>query len=146
MKKGKGYNYCGDGLYSKRTLKLAYELPFIALFQDNRGQKTYGASDVIKVDDNFYAVHDNAWAVSQFSASLTHFSADNVKVGEPQREKESSGYDAIVHSDGLFCVIRESVEFQSDDIKGKSSKKNGATHPMLWLNRCRSTRQIIMMF
>jgi hypothetical protein len=128
LKKGKGYNYCADdGLYSKRTLKLAYELPFIALFKDNRGQKTYEASDVIKVDDIFYAVHDNSWAISRFSAGLVHFSVDNVQVGEPKREKETSGYEAIVHSDGLFYVIRESIEFKSNEIKAKSGKKNKAT-------------------
>ena len=32
-------SYCQDGKYSKRTLKLAYELPFVSLFKDTKGQK-----------------------------------------------------------------------------------------------------------
>lgn len=126
-KPSKAVEYCTSGSYSKRTLKLAYELPFMALFQDSRGQNTFEASDVIKVqgEENFYAVHDNSWAISRFSASLQHFSADNLQVGEPNREKESSGYEAIVHSDGLFYIVRESVEFKNND--AASSRKTKAT-------------------
>lgn len=40
---------CNDGMYSKKTLKTAYELPFSALFKDNRGIKKFEASDVIVV-------------------------------------------------------------------------------------------------
>ena len=36
-------------MYSKRTLQRAYELPFAALFTDNRGQNQYEASSVIVV-------------------------------------------------------------------------------------------------
>jgi hypothetical protein len=36
-------------MYSKRTLKNAYEMPFAALFPDNKGQKKYEASSVIVV-------------------------------------------------------------------------------------------------
>lgn len=46
-------------MYSKRTLKKAYEMPFAALFVDNRGQKKYEASSVIvvsKLEDSFVVV------------------------------------------------------------------------------------------
>lgn len=38
---------CNDGKYSKRTLQLAYELPFAGLFNKyNRGRQKYEASSV----------------------------------------------------------------------------------------------------
>ncbi len=40
---------CENGGYATRTLKEAFELPFAALFLDNRGQTTFDASGVIKV-------------------------------------------------------------------------------------------------
>lgn len=40
---------CDDGHYRDRTLQLAYELPFAALFKDNKGQSKYEASSVIVV-------------------------------------------------------------------------------------------------
>ena len=78
--------FCEDGDYSKKTLKLAYELPFAALFQDPRGQTKYEASSVIKVNDAFYAVCDSSWAISKFDASLQPFSSANVQIGDPNRD------------------------------------------------------------
>jgi hypothetical protein len=40
---------CYDGHYREKTLQLAYELPFAALFKDTKGQKKYEASSVIVV-------------------------------------------------------------------------------------------------
>ncbi len=40
---------CYDGHYREKTLQLAYELPFAALFKDTRGQNKYEASGVIVV-------------------------------------------------------------------------------------------------
>jgi len=97
--------------YSKTTLKTAYELPFAALFQNNRGQKIFEASDVIIVDDYVYAVSDNSWAISKFHKVLQPFSEQNVQVGDPGRVPgEDSGYEAILHDKGVFYVVRESVE------------------------------------
>ncbi len=41
---------CEDGQYSKRTLKLAYELAFASLFTESKGQKESKASEVIVTD------------------------------------------------------------------------------------------------
>jgi hypothetical protein len=38
-----------DGTYTTSTLQRVYELPFAALFQDNKGQQKYEASSVIVV-------------------------------------------------------------------------------------------------
>ena len=59
---------CDDGGYSKRTLKLAYELPFASLFRDTKGQKKYEASSVVIVGDSAYAVCDSSWAISKVLA------------------------------------------------------------------------------
>eukprot|EP00590_Aulacoseira_subarctica_P003288 CAMPEP_0172425954 /NCGR_PEP_ID=MMETSP1064-20121228/35055_1 /TAXON_ID=202472 /ORGANISM="Aulacoseira subarctica , Strain CCAP 1002/5" /LENGTH=339 /DNA_ID=CAMNT_0013169263 /DNA_START=195 /DNA_END=1214 /DNA_ORIENTATION=- len=114
IKESKKQQVCEDGSYSKRSLKLAYGVPFAALFEDSRGERKFEASDVIKVDDKYYAVHDNSWAISQFSVALKHFSAENVQIGNPNREPDESAYEAIVHSDGIFYVIRESIDIPQD--------------------------------
>jgi hypothetical protein len=71
---------CQDGGYSKRTLKLAYELPFASLFRDTKGQRKYEASSVVLVDDYAYAVCDSSWAISKFGAQLQPFADTNVQV------------------------------------------------------------------
>lgn len=38
-----------DKHYSKNTLKAAFELPFVALFKDNKGEKKFEASSITKV-------------------------------------------------------------------------------------------------
>lgn len=103
---------CDDGMYSKRTLKLAYELPFASLFKDTKGQRKYEASSVVVVGDDAYAVCDSSWAISKFSSELQPFQDTNVQIGDPAREEEDSGYEALIHNDGTFYVVRESVQHE----------------------------------
>jgi hypothetical protein len=100
---------CNDGTYSKHTLHRAYDLPFAALFRDNRGQKKYEASSVIVVGENAYAVCDSSWSISKFGRNLEPFSPANLQIGDPNREQEDSGYEALFYDDGHFYVVRESV-------------------------------------
>jgi hypothetical protein len=108
---------CSDGHYSKRTLQFAYELPFAALFEDNKGQKTYEASSITKKDDNFYAVCDNSWAIAKITAKLTPFSTDNVQLGTPNPKDaiDDSGYESIFWDKDSFYAVRESVEHNDSD-------------------------------
>jgi hypothetical protein len=106
---------CTDGRYAKHTLKRAYELPFAALFRDHKGQRKYEASSVIVVNDSAYAVCDSSWAISKFDVHLTPFSTRNVQIGSVNREIDDSGYEAFFHENGIFYVVRESV--QHDDEK-----------------------------
>lgn len=69
----------------------------------------------IQVDDSYYAICDNSWAISKFDASLTPFSPSNVQIGDPNREEEDSGYEAILYFNQTFFVVRESVTFQIDN-------------------------------
>lgn len=113
-------NECeSDAKYSKRTVKTAYELPFAALFRNNRGQKKFEASSVTIVDNTVYAVCDSSFAISKFDDSLLPFSSDNVQIGSPERDGDlESGYEAIFHHEGSFYVVRESVlhhDHGSDD-------------------------------
>lgn len=110
--KKKALAVCEDGKYSKRTLKLAYELPFASLFRDNKGQKKYEASSVILVDDNAYAVCDSSWAISKFDSQLQPFGDKNVQIGAPDRHPDDSGYEALFYADGLLYVVRESVKMK----------------------------------
>jgi hypothetical protein len=109
-KRSKDSSTCEDGQYSKRTLQYAFELPFAALFKDNKGQNRYEASSVVKKGDDFYAVCDNSWAVSKFKTSLQPFSSQNVQIGTPHPEgAEDSGFEAIFWDGDYFYVVRESV-------------------------------------
>lgn len=101
---------CDDGNYSKRTLKLAHELPFASLFSDHKGQRKYEASSVVIVGDDAYAVCDSSWAISKFGKKLTPFAPGNVQIGEVKREEEDSGYEALLYDSGTFYVVRESIK------------------------------------
>jgi hypothetical protein len=97
-------NNCSDGLYSKRTLQRAYELPFSALFPNPKGQNKFEASSVIVVDDYSYAVCDSSWAISKFGRSLTPFSPHNVQIGDPNREPEVSQH-LCIHSTAVVVLV-----------------------------------------
>ena len=89
-------------------------MPFAALFKDTRGEKKFEASSVINLDGTYYAICDNSWAISKFESDLTPFSENNLMIGDPNREAEDSGYEAIFYHDNIFYVMRESVEHGSD--------------------------------
>ena len=110
MQSKKG-SICDAPTYSQTTLKTAYENSFIAMMKDTKGQKKFEASDIIMVDNDFYAVCDNSWAIEKISKQLIPFSESNVQIGNPSREKEDSGFEAIFHDaqTNLFYVVRESV-------------------------------------
>ncbi|KAL3920298.1 MAG: hypothetical protein SGILL_003334 [Bacillariaceae sp.] len=109
-KSSDGEAYCKDGNYSKRTLKLAYEMPFQALFRDTEGQQKFEASSVIVVDSMAYAICDSSWSISMFDPYLHPFGEHNRQIGDPNREVEDSGYEALFYDDQTFFVVRESVE------------------------------------
>jgi hypothetical protein len=100
---------CDDGKYSKRTLKLAYELPFAAIFRDTKGQNIFEASSVTIVDGMAYAVCDSSWAVSMFDPHLVPFGEVNIQIGDPKRETDDSGYEAIFYDNSSFYIVRESI-------------------------------------
>jgi hypothetical protein len=87
---GKSKDDACAGDYRKRTLKLAYELPFAALFKDTKSQKKFEASDVIIVDDTVYSVCDSSWAISRFADTLQAFGPENLQIGDPTREGDVS--------------------------------------------------------
>jgi len=95
-----------DEKYSSHTAKTAYEMPFAALFKDTRGEKKFEASSIINLDGTYYAICDNSWAISKFESDLTPFSENNLMIGDPNREAEDSGYEAIFYHDNIFYVIR----------------------------------------
>lgn len=108
---------CDAPMYSKTTLKTAYENSFAAMFKDTKGEKKFEASDVIIVDNNFYTVCDNSWSIEKITESLTPFSVENVQIGDPNRDpNEDSGFEAIFHdaADDTFYVVRESVALAVD--------------------------------
>ncbi|KAL3922418.1 MAG: hypothetical protein SGILL_002214 [Bacillariaceae sp.] len=109
-----GVSYCEDGKYSKRTLKLAYEMPFQGLFRDTKGQQKFEASSVIVVDSFAYAICDSSWSISMFDPFLHPFGEHNHQIGDPYRESEDSGYEALFHDNDTFFVVRESVKDEDE--------------------------------
>ena len=136
--KEKKYDCENDKSYSKHTLKSAYDLPYAALFKDTRGQKKFEASDVTIVNDAVYSVCDSSWAISKFTRDLVPFSDKNVQIGNPNRQEEDSGYEAIFEHEGLFYVVRESVyhnhhdnDQDDDDSVGKEKEDVGDYHAII---------------
>jgi hypothetical protein len=106
---------CTDGSYTERTLKLAYELPFTALFRDLKGRKQFEASSVTVVDDVAYAIDDASWSISVFDPFLEPFGEYNHLVTDPDRRKvEDSGFEAIFSDNSTFYVIRESIRDENN--------------------------------
>jgi hypothetical protein len=110
QKKSEGISYCQDGKYSKRTLKLAYEMPFQGLFRDTKQQQKFEASSVVVVDSMAYAICDSSWSISMFDPCLHPFGEHNHQIGDPNREPEDSGYEALFYDNHTFFVVRESVK------------------------------------
>ncbi|KAL3791629.1 hypothetical protein ACHAW5_000625 [Stephanodiscus triporus] len=119
-----------DENYSRHYLKRAYDLPFAALFRDTRGQSKFEASDVTIVNDTVYSVCDSSWAISKFGRHLDPFSTENVQIGDPNREEDESGYEAILEFDGLFYVVRESV-YHADHAENTKGKRSGDFHAVI---------------
>jgi hypothetical protein len=77
-------------------------------------------------NDTAYAVCDSSWAISKFDAKLEPFAHGNVQIGNPNREKkEDSGYEALLNDNGVFYVIRESIDHGGGGKKKQG--KNGLT-------------------
>mmetsp|Transcript_34497 Transcript_34497/g.75848 ORF Transcript_34497/g.75848 Transcript_34497/m.75848 type:complete len:458 (+) Transcript_34497:246-1619(+) len=122
-------NECeSDDGYSKHTVKTAYELPFAALFRENKGQKKFEASSVTIVGNDVYSVCDSSFAIAKFDSSLLPFSPNNVQIGSPDRDgDQESGYEAIFHHEGTFYVVRESIlHHNHDDNEGGDEDKDAA--------------------
>lgn len=103
---------CDAPNYAKFTLKLAYEATFFSMFKDGKEQKRFDATDVVKVDNNYYIVCESSWYLLKLSNSLTSFSDTNVQIGEVNREDgEPSGYVAIFYNSRKhnFHIVRESA-------------------------------------
>lgn len=133
-----------DKLYSKHTLKAAYDLPFSALFRDTKSQSKFEASAVTIVNGSVYSVCDSSYSISKFTLDLIPFSEHNVQIGNPTREdsnggggggeeEEESGYEGIFEHEGIFYVVRESVfhyhtsddndDDDDDSVKRRKKKK-----------------------
>ena len=106
---------CTAGTYSKTTLKPAVSIPFAGLFQDSRGAQKFEGSDVIFHEGFFYAIADSLWSILAVSEDLEVFGEKNRMIGHPFREDDESGYEGIFVVDGVFYVVRESVEDASGD-------------------------------
>eukprot|EP00916_Digyalum_oweni_P014945 GHVL01024428.1.p1 GENE.GHVL01024428.1~~GHVL01024428.1.p1 ORF type:complete len:408 (+),score=72.87 GHVL01024428.1:1047-2270(+) len=134
---------CQKNDFTSKTLKLAYELTFPALFLDSKGEKKFEASDVIKVGDHFYAVCDNSWALMRFGEPLSPFLKDNVQIGDPHMKKEDSGWEALMYIPEThnFLVVRESIkkdnEFRAiiEEIKIKE-EENGVPSGYEMIEEC----------
>jgi hypothetical protein len=104
---------CNDGMYSKRTLKLAYEQSMTALF--NSYESKYEASAVIVVDGQAHVVCDSSWSIYKFGLDLQPRAASNVRLGDPERVSgEDSSYEAIAFFEDVFYVMRESIQHEDE--------------------------------
>ena len=97
------YDCESDPSYSKHTLKRAYDLPYAALFRDNRGQSKFEASDVTIVGNNVYSVCDSSWAISKFTRDLSPFPRRTYKLDIqivliPRRIRDTRRFSSMMDS------------------------------------------------
>lgn len=136
-----------DEKYSSHTAKTAYEMPFAALFKDTRGEKKFEASSIFNLNGTYYAVCDNSWAISKFDYALTPFSDKNVMIGEPNREAEDSGYEAIFVVKDTVYVVRESVKHHgtgNNSTTGISSSLSSSMDGNVTASSCNITYHAII--
>ncbi|KAH8741168.1 hypothetical protein FG386_000075 [Cryptosporidium ryanae] len=137
-------NICEDKNYTKKVLKLVYELSYFALPKDIMNINKFEASDVKVFDDKLWIVCDNVWHIGKFGLSLTPFSHYNKLLdirrttpgGNPfdikklllgtDPDKEDSQFEAIVRDDytGHFFVIRESIPHEITNFNNKYLKES----------------------
>ena len=88
-------------MYSKTTMKTAFEQSFFGMLRDQKGEKKFEASDVIKLDEDwYYAIADSSWAIHKFRSDLASYNPENILIGDPHREPEDSGYEGIFFDKG----------------------------------------------
>ncbi|KAL7068442.1 hypothetical protein ACR3K2_10510 [Cryptosporidium serpentis] len=122
-------NICNDKNYTRKVLKMVYELTYFALPKDIKNETKFEASDLKIIGDNIWVVCDNSWHLGRFGLSLTPFSHQNELVymrtttagGRPMDieklldgtdpTKEDSQWEAIVYDNVTrhLYVIRESI-------------------------------------
>lgn len=115
----------------KTTVKVLFEMPFAALFQELRGRKKFEASDVTVVGNYAYVVHDSLWAISRIDLSSLGMALSPNHVQIESRgnrpKKEESDYEAIFHHGGVLYAIRESIKFK----KGEHSLVQPGYHAII---------------
>jgi hypothetical protein len=102
---------CSNPAYSSATLKLAHEEAFAALIKNTKKQHKFETSDVVLVNDDFYAICDSSWAIDKIGASMAPFASSNTLIGTPDRESNDSEYEALFYDYNLnvFNAVREAV-------------------------------------
>lgn len=128
-KKAAENDICNDKDYTRKMLKLVYELSYFALPKDTMNIRKFEASDVKVFNDEMWVVCDNSWIIGKFGLSLTPFSQSNKLLGMQTTTSggnpldinklllgtdpklEDSQWEGIVRDEvtGHLFVIRESI-------------------------------------
>lgn len=142
---------CNDKDYTKKMLKLVYELSYFALPKDTMSIRKFEASDVKVFNDEMWVVCDNSWMIGRFKLSLTPFSHSNKLLGmqtttsggnpldinklllDTDPNIEDSQWEGIVRDEvtGHLFVIRESIPHYSEqglNQEGSSLTKHYHSH------------------
>jgi len=115
--------------FTKNMLKTAKDQSIIALFKDPRDQEEFEASDVVRVDDHYYIVFDNFFAIGKVAYNLPLQSTENRLIGPmtPKSEYEGIAYNplnkhfylareaVIAHPEHFHAVIQEVKLTTNDD-------------------------------
>ena len=113
LRKKKANRECNN---PSQTLTLVYENKMKKLYSRDQ-EKKYETSSVIVVDNLGYAICDSSWSIYQFGLDLKKKDPSNVRLDDPTREdtaEEDSGYEAMSFHEGIFYVVRESIELEDE--------------------------------
>lgn len=113
-----GTKICKHPDYRDTTLKLNYEQPYLALWKDTHGEVKFEASDITIVNNTFYVVFDNSWAVGKIGMDLHPYSRENVQLGSPTiAGRDDSQWEAIVYNPKTttFWITREAIAHEGTE-------------------------------
>jgi hypothetical protein len=112
---------CRDPNYSHTTLKIAHEMPVVALLGRAEGA-AFEASCVKRVGDFFYVVSDDSPDLGKIAVDLQYSDPDNtlirrVSSGKDEIETTEGGYEAFFHdpTTGAFYGVVEAVSLGEPD-------------------------------
>jgi hypothetical protein len=102
---------CHQRHYTEKMLALEYEMKLAGLYSSY--QQKYDASGVVVIGDgqSAYAVSPSSWEIYKFDLDLLPRAKENVRIqNDAEKGGGDSGYEAIVHDEDTFYMLREADE------------------------------------
>jgi hypothetical protein len=114
---------CENPRFASHTLKLAHEMPVVALLGKSDAMNVFEASEIIKVDDYYYVVSDDVPVLGRIDMDLSFFDKDNMYIYERRTSEtpaplngDEGGYEALFHdrAQNVFYGVVEATKLVAE--------------------------------